>query len=284
MSYNAWLYSLSNPVNYTDPSGRQPVPRPGLCSEPPASARNWAKLEIILDRNDKARVYCGEFKLTAYQFVDSEGDYTRIATTPLATANNVPYTVPATFAKDVDVNGTGYSLSSGCSGGYFHIVTTERYQDTRFPSRFDLFCGKGKPFDKDIDAYKVAAADPSVLNLGTPIYLPQLCGTRANCTGVYNPYLTVRDTGGAIQGYRLDIFAGQGPGERSTRPGDSPALRWIGVQATHLPNITTADGRPALGPASAYQIVPDYLQELFHYLYCNLLLENSWQPDPGGPR
>jgi RHS repeat-associated protein len=87
-SLHPYLYVLANPVNTRDPKGEYPVPlmRPGdVCPAPtefsvPRRSLMFRRSEYILRRADGSLAfwpgpgvsewwYCGEFKITAYQFV-----------------------------------------------------------------------------------------------------------------------------------------------------------------------------------------------------------------------
>jgi len=78
-----YQYAEANPVNLVDPSGkvpRPPIPRPSdVCPYPGIMTISW-RPEYILRHKDGSRAYypswdvdawwyCGEFKVTAYQFV-----------------------------------------------------------------------------------------------------------------------------------------------------------------------------------------------------------------------
>jgi hypothetical protein len=79
------------------------------------------------------------------------------------------------------------------------------------------------------------------------------------------------DEGGAIQGLRLDIFAGEGPDLNSSLYGTSDAAIWI-YRTQFLGRTTTSDGRQANGPAAVYEIIPEAYKELYHSLFCKQFL------------
>jgi 3D (Asp-Asp-Asp) domain-containing protein len=210
-------------------------------------------------------VYCGEFKLTAYQFVSDTGYGDDVMVTAFAGGNPSGFEVSYGFAKDVELNGTGRTskASSACRGDYIYSVSVN---ESTFTFRYK--CGRGKPFYPPNVYYgRVVAADLTLFSLLDKLYIPEICNGYLCDNHDYNPNVIVRDEGGAIKGYRLDIFTGEGPGQRATN--NTPALMWI-YNHTYLGITTTYDGRGAVGPTPVYQPVYDWWEGLLlATLYCH---------------
>jgi 3D (Asp-Asp-Asp) domain-containing protein len=227
-----------------------------MCPQPPAD--HIAPPVIISGHNDY--IFCGNFILTAYQFAEDVGyPIERIVT---ADAGAKKFKASYAFIKDVELNGTGFSSNASlfeyCGTNYFRNASISDNMTT-----FTFQCGPGKPFTPPQNYYgKVVAADLGLLRLGTKLYLPEMCAGNRLCTDrEYNPFVTVRDEGNAIRGYRLDVFAGQGPGTGATN--NTPALLWIAAH-TYLGTTTTWDDRQGLGPTRVYQPIPRGWQDLFY--------------------
>jgi RHS repeat-associated protein len=281
-SLNPWQYVEGKPINLADPSGR--IPRlGGVCPNPSGNPYEevppYAPGDLI-DRRNRMYIYCGEFALTAYQFISREDQYDSSQT---RVALGTSYSPSALFVEDVRLNGTGRTASPAflpvCFGGYFTNVQYTTGPNSEPAFRFD--CRKGKEYNVAPyplgDMYRAAADDLVRLKLNSEVDLPEMCGEGRPCTGSYNPDLVIRDTGNAIRGLRLDIFAGEGPGLRSRDLNQSPSVAW-GGQHRYLGITITWDGRSAIGPTPGYQRVPTEYEQFYRALYC----DNT--APPGGPR
>ena len=282
LTLNGWGYVEGNPINRVDPTGEFSLPRlPGVCIAPPiGEVGNPSATEALIrndGRSDHVYIYCGEFKLTAYQFADNVGypeDWTR------STSINAPsVTLSEAFILDAQLNGTGHSNSiCPTTDGYF---TIPRGTVNTGAHTFEYYCGKGKafsplPYTQGGDAYQVVAADQSLLPSGTKLYAPEMEWCRSCAQGYpsayFNAHFVVRDAGDAIQRYRLDIFAGQGGGVRSRQYGSSPAALWL--KATEFLGITrTFDNRSANGPTPIYQMAPQAWEQVYRNLLCDVYPE-----------
>jgi 3D (Asp-Asp-Asp) domain-containing protein len=236
LTLNPYLYVLNNPVNLTDPTGRFPTSgvfarTGGVCPEPAANPRRMPEFVFAPSYNhfeNTVWVYCGDFGATAYQFVtqaDSAGNswYANVdaGETTVTLTNGDIFNVNSLFLEDVKVNGTGWSPSapSGDQGRYFGT----------FNNGASYYYGKGRDFDASTDAYRKVAADPEVLQLGAEIYVPELeYGPARQSWG--NAEFTVADTGGDIQGNRIDVFVGEGPGLHSGKYDDCPSSKYVANQ------------------------------------------------------
>ncbi len=250
MSYNPWLYGYSNPVINVDPSGRRPY-IPGLCPVPPPGATNFTSPDFLFA--GKVYVYCGEFQLTAYQFVVDE-DYKEYI---MATAAG-GFSVSLDFALDVEDEGTGKtSKASWCRGGYISKVSVDQHgEGDNIYYTFTYSCGAGKQYFPPASYYgRVAAADLDIFQIGANLYLPKMCGGGRPCNiPEYNPHITVQDAGGGIVGYKLDIFAGEGKGQRADS--NAPSYLW----SNHHSYL--GDHAGFVGPTSVYQSVYYWWEEL----------------------
>jgi len=241
-SRHPYLYTLANPVNTRDPRGKYPVPlvRPGdVCPSPtefsiPRRSLMFRRSEYILRRADGSLAfrpgpgvsewwYCGEFKITAYQFVSEANDigvkwYTVGGEVEITTTDGRTFSANALFVQDVMENGTGRPAMGNCPDGYFHA-----------PGDGNFYCGKGKSFDPATDAYQVVAADLSVLTIGARIYVPGLQDTAEPHLG--NADFVVRDSGGGLRRDQIDVFVGEGPGIRSGQYNDCPSLLYTAYHA-----------------------------------------------------
>jgi 3D (Asp-Asp-Asp) domain-containing protein len=56
--------------------------------------------------------------------------------------------------------------------------------------------------------YRSLAVDPSVIKLGTVLYIPALNGIRLPTGETHDGLVIAHDTGSAIVGYRIDVFVG----------------------------------------------------------------------------
>ncbi|MBI5649786.1 MAG: RHS repeat-associated core domain-containing protein [Chloroflexi bacterium] len=205
LSFNKWNYVQGNPINLTDPSGMLPRMQ-GVCPEPPTANADPTKLGVneafvlYTGTVPTTYVYCGEFRLTAYQFIDGEGRYPQ---TPVATASNLQdsrglsLTFPRAFIDDVRLNGTGNS-NRACRNqqGYF---TVSEWDATT--GNFRLNCGRGRAFDLNTDVFRAVAADQALSARNTVLYMPYVCDTGQPCRGrahlrPHSSTVTVRDTGG----------------------------------------------------------------------------------------
>ena len=192
--------------------------------------------------------YCGEFKVTAYQFV-LESAYVNADGTLMSpssqgtTDQGTSFSTSGLFARDVEVNGTGRAdISQPCIEQDNYISNLERAG-----SDFTCTCGKGRDFDPDTDAYKVVATDLEYLRMGAQIYAPDL-EDESDPRG--NADFTVKDTGGRVRRYHIDVFTGEGPGILAGDLGSVPSLQYT---AYHHYQRGVPFAGDALGPLAVYQ-------------------------------
>jgi RHS repeat-associated protein len=250
ISYNAWLYGYANPIINTDPSGKRPY-IPGICPVPVRSAINHRSPEYIFG-DDYTYVYCGEFKLTAYQFVVDTGYNSNVMATAVVDGASIGFKVNYDFAKDVEMEGTGRTsrIFKICGGEYIYNVSVN---DNNYTFRFK--CGKGKNYDPIVDYGRAVAADLTLFSLRDNLFIPDMCGAGRPCNSrEYNPHVVVRDAGTAIIRYRLDVFAGEGIGPRASN--NAPSLVWVN-RHSYL-----GFQNNAIGPTSVYQVINYWWDDL----------------------
>jgi 3D (Asp-Asp-Asp) domain-containing protein len=203
--------------------------------------------------------YCGEFKVTAYQFVlesayvNTDGTFMGALAQGTA-ANGASFSTSRLFARDVEVNGTGRAdVSQPCAaqGNYISSMVVQE-REGNSPKRFTCACGSGRGIVAE-DAYKIVAADNRILKMRAPIYVPGLEeeGEELDENGQVswgNADFIVRDTGQAIMGRRIDVFVGEGAGILSEKP--VPAIQYI---SSHHYRRGVPYGEGALQPLAVYQ-------------------------------
>ncbi len=265
MSYNAWNYTRANPINLTDPSGTKTekppsgkFPRSGLCLEPGPERRSQGNNEFDVWKGD-IYIYCGDFDLSAYQVIQDIGydDLPMPPAPPGPPPSGIPsgmargqiqgagsFTVRAEFAADVRRNGSGQSDKVRCTGGYFSsMAVTESYTNNGYPRAFTAVCGVGRNINPATDAYRVAARDRTQMPEGAVLHIkrmvvPQPLRNPPSGTWVQSDTVTAMDTGERIRGYMLDIFVGQGRGERSFANYPEPPLNtWANRWAINQPSL-----------------------------------------------
>ncbi len=249
LTLNAWSYVKANPITFTDPSGWMPRAA-GVCPEPPSDHTSYKREYFTVYFDQITFVYCGDFYLSAYQFISSEDKYNN---PPEAVAENKTYKTSSLFIADIGGtygNGTGRS-SKVCaqSGGYF---TVSGLDNGDVPTTFTGNCGKGREFVPHRDEYKFAATDHSVLRMAALLYIPALCRPDQPCQGEHAPRLDlmVADSGGKIKNYRIDVWTGEGPGRLST-VNNNPSSEWNRANA-HMDHDR---GQNFRGPTAVYQMV-----------------------------
>ncbi len=305
LTLNAWNYTNGNPVNYADPAGMSTggelspaLPRTAsMCVQPPNDPQLNKPGAHGYIHGDQAWIYCGEFALTAYQFVEDQGyagSPSAIPTpaprpTPVPTSTPHPATTTSMtfgvravsgfsseFIADVRDNGTGYStraeLTAICSDGYFSGLDSPN----------GPVCGTGRGIRLE-QAYHIVASDPKVIPLSvngqpTELTIPGLATTARNLPhpSGEGTNLTVFDTGSEVRNYHLDVFVGQGPGIRANWPGagiNSPSNQFTDRhQNLGKLDITLSNGRraQAVGRTSVYQHlrVSQLTGELLQDLLC----------------
>ncbi len=263
-SMNGWTYGNSDPVNTTDPSGMTPR-IPGVCPEPTGVNRNRAHQEYYtLGFNSQffpaigiTFVYCGEFAVTAYQFVGQEKRYGSLPRAITTDSEGHRVSFNRDFIHDVNDNGTGQS-NKVCSeyNGYFHYDPNLKDTDwIKDPMSFQLYCDKGRSLNPVADAYKVAAMDPNQLPSGGYFHLPYMCLPGESCDKRWHDYptqafpLKAADTGKGIKGFRLDVFTGQDIGPRGDN--NNRSSMWSQANA-HLGNYLP---HGLLGLTPVYQMI-----------------------------
>ena len=228
-SYNRYAYVLNNPVRFVDPTGHAPDCIPdgnGGCYQPPDPAPQPPIPQPLVNLDDYALVYLGEFTFSAYVFADE----TQFGG-PRVNVNGVA----GQQAREDFLFGSGGVIMQGTGvledGTLIHIanphdmrwsrggqviVHTEgfgwHYAGTsertglagasimnRDEAVFRLGAGR-----QGLEPYYSVAA-PSSIEMGTLLYSPDL--------QPYTPYggvFEVQDRGGAITGRSMDLFVGQG--------------------------------------------------------------------------
>lgn len=154
-----------------------------------------------------------------YYVLAIEDDFTGPQDTPIYDPNgNVIANVRSDFLRDFCVEGSGrltdgrvVNFDSICNYGdvcsfshvqqCYHVLDANRYPWGR---------GTG---DHSITPLRSIAVDPSVIPLGSTVYIRQFDGVRIpSIDGIggfrHDGCFRAEDTGGAIQGVHIDIFAG----------------------------------------------------------------------------
>ncbi len=128
LTLNAWNYTNGNPVNYADPTGMSTggelspaLPRTAsMCVQPPNDVEHSKPSAHGYLKGDQAWIYCGEFALTAYQFVEDQGYLGSPSTIPVPTpapgATPVPTSTPhPATTTSVTIGGQAVRASRQCS-------------------------------------------------------------------------------------------------------------------------------------------------------------------------
>ena len=169
----------------------------------------------------------GDFRLTYYRLAQarhSEGNGTLV---PVYGRNcgRVLAWVSERFHSDLGLQGSGM-LADGRLLNFEQrcpcAAPTRRgericYEELR---RSDYPFGRGAPLSRSnpwqrqffwLQPYRSAAVDPLVVPLGTVLYIPALRDKRMAHGAAHTGCVRAEDTGQAIRGRRLDVFAGGGP-------------------------------------------------------------------------
>ena len=238
------------------------IPRPpDVCPSPaeptiPPSSMFW-RPEYIMRHRDGRRAdypcqdvsawwYCGEFAITAYQFVleandNGESWYASAGGTDVTvtTVDGTTFTANSWFVEDLKDNGTGIPMAEVCQEQGNYVMNPDG----------NFYCGKGKPFTAGIDDYQVVASGDA-LKEWDQVYVP---GLEHDSDPRSNADFVVRDTGEGLQKYQIDVFVGEGPGPRANQPNSSPSSLYTIYHWLNGVNEYEHDGEKKLGPLSLYQ-------------------------------
>jgi hypothetical protein len=187
--------------------------------------------------------------VTAYQFVleaneNGESWYADVggADVTVTTQDGETFTANSVFIEDVKMNGTGMPMTEICQGQGNYFC---------YPRTGEFHCGKGRPFTAGIDDYQVVAAG-GALQESDQIYVP---GLENDSDPRGNADFVVRDTGGGLQKYQIDVFVGEGPGILSGKYDDVPSSLYKSYQhwTNGVSEFTDIDGVKKLGPLDLYE-------------------------------
>jgi 3D (Asp-Asp-Asp) domain-containing protein len=145
----------------------------------------------------------GSFKLT-YYYIAVQSDYSGAADTAMyARDGSVLATMPLKFVKASRLEGTG-KLSDGRALNWAGKCAYSEYGCfTVLDSKYSN--GRGAS-GRGLSPYKSIAVDPSVVPLGTRVYIPELAGKTMPDGSVHDGWVQADDTGGAILGNHIDFF------------------------------------------------------------------------------
>jgi hypothetical protein len=194
--------------------------------------------------------YCGEFKVTAYQFAtearNDGASWYGDADATVTTDSGVTFNASREFMEDVMMNGTGKPASAICPEGNY-ISSCARNSVS-----YNCFCGKGKPFIPNVDDYQVVATHLASLGRGASIYVP---GLEDDSDPKGNADFVVRDSGEGLVRDQIDVFTGEGPGILSEQYNDCPGLLYISYQhnVRGVPVFKDTDGVDKLFFLALYQ-------------------------------
>ena len=147
----------------------------------------------------------GEFAPTFYRTLDeSAGEWPEEERTEeLRTGDGeLIARVTPTFKERLDIEGSA-RLRDG------RVVNFDEKED----GRWTYLVAEGAPFGLDargrgLVPFRTLAVDPSVVPLGTVVYLPSLDGVRLPSGETHDGLCLAQDTGQGIEGRRVDIFVG----------------------------------------------------------------------------
>ena len=147
----------------------------------------------------------GEFAPTFYRTLDeSAGEWPEEARTEeLRTGNGeLIARVTPTFKERLDIEGSA-RLRDG------RVVNFDEKTD----DHWTYLVAEGAPFGLDargrgLVPFRTLAVDPSVVPLGTVVYVPALDGVRLPTGETHDGLCLAQDTGQGIEGQRVDIFVG----------------------------------------------------------------------------
>ncbi len=158
---------------------------------PPA----WLFAGIESDKKITTARYLGKFKLTFYWVVE-ENDYPQRKVVPLYSVDGklVGKFCPS-FVKDFKVESAARLRNGLCLS---YLKKQNRVQVV------DRFLGHG---GYKLSELKSIAVDPSIIPLGSKVYIPQFEGVTVNnqqLSGVFYAH----DIGSAVKGRHIDLFLG----------------------------------------------------------------------------
>lgn len=218
-SGTAWMAQPlggDDPSWTADPIGSAPSARPAAPGPPGAPAPEGAAPgEAPAVRPGGGRPL-GTFRNTYYNF-PSEADY-KGPTTQLMSATCTPLaTVPRAFHDTVCVQGSG-TLRNGTTVSFARRdcecaevcprsnqkICFDALDHDRFP------WGRGST-GKPITPLLTVAVDPAVIELGTPLYIPEYDGIPREEEGGlrHDGCFLAQDRGVRVQGNHIDVFTGQ---------------------------------------------------------------------------
>lgn len=146
----------------------------------------------------------GHFKNTHYYVALESGYAEQIPDTAVETLDDeVIAMVPHRFKIAMDIEGTGRLLNG-------RVVNFAGVKDKRV--RYHL---SGNLYGDGVGAcalipFHTLAADPRILPLGSVVRIDETVGMRLPDGTLHDGIWRVEDIGGAIKGYRIDLFVGDG--------------------------------------------------------------------------
>ena len=158
----------------------------------------------------------GKFRTTFY-YVVNEAKYPSTQESAIKDLRgDVISQVNSRFKRDLDMEGTGF-LRDGRTVNYMARVENEiRYRVS--PLKWGWGVGQC-----GLRPYRTVAIDPSLVPLGTIVFIPAAKGVVLPDGTVHDGIFFAEDVGSAIQGKHVDFFAQEGP--ESSQPFEKAGIK-----------------------------------------------------------
>lgn len=126
---------------------------------------------------------------------------------------NVLVRVSKKFFDTVKLEGTGKLLDGRVINYKGRVGKEIRYR----------WCGPDAPYGYGLDDHKLVpfrsvAVDPTVVPIGSKVYIPQAKGAKLPDGKIHDGYFTAIDIGDAIKNHRIDVFTAYGDQSRVFKP------------------------------------------------------------------
>lgn len=114
------------------------------------------------------------------------------------------------FMRHLKLEGTGRLENGKVLNFHQWHITSDGKKEVRY-----RFCGKSAPYGYGVDDYKLrafksVAVDPSVIPLGSIVYIPAARGSKLPDGKIHDGYFEAIDIGTAIINKRIDVFTSFG--------------------------------------------------------------------------